>query len=499
MLFFMVLALAVPLSPQSVSRPLAAAPEIVPPHPAVLEKARRGLLSLPQVAHTSDSADATERGRSPVVTARATGPVRVLAVLVDFSDKIHSVNASFFDTLIFAAPKPGRGSVRDYYSEVSYGQIDLVSLNLPSSVGWWRAAQKYSYYAGSNNCIAATYPNNCQKLAEDVVDALSGVVDFSNYDNDYDGVAEPIMIIHAGSGAEYTGSASDMWSHSWGLRTARRYNNVTISKYLLMPEYWYGASANSSDMTIGVFAHELAHGLWNLRDLYDRDYTSYGVGMWSLMAGGAWNGPGFDGSSPAWPDAWSRMLMGVVTPTLVLTNTFDQAIPQAYGSSADGTVYQLRSAALGAREYYVVENRQRVSGSYDEYLPGPGLLVWHVDEAMDTNALLNNYECKQGACCSCDPQKHYLVALEQADGALQLEKYLNQGDGTDPFPSGGQHTFSALTSSDPHPNSWYSCANTCISVSNISAPAATMTADLRITCPSLTPRVFLPLALIVDQ
>ena len=348
---------------------------------------------------------------------------------------------------------------------------------------------------GSKNCLYAAYPHNCQKLAEDIVDAVSGLVDFSNYDNNHDGTADAIMLIHAGPGAEFTSSSNDIWSHSWSLKNRRYYNNVWISKYVIMPEYWHSASATSSDMTIGVFAHELGHAFWNLRDLYDRDYSSYGIGIWSLMSSGAWNGPGYDGSSPAWPDAWSRLLMGIITPTVVLTNVVGHVIPQAYDNPAANTVYKLQTPALGAREYFLVENRQRVPGSYDEYLPGSGLLIWHVDEAMDSYDISNDKECKQSECCSCT-QAHYVVALEQADSALQLERKINQGDTNDPFPGGANsRIFGALNVTGSGRNSWYSCNNTCVSVANISIPSPNMSADLRVACVPFVPAVFVPLIL----
>ena len=475
------------------------APDIMPPHPGLWQRAQRGEIVLPQSQFVAglDSPDDATRSRAPAAGMATLGTLRTLAVLVDFSDKVHTTKATFYDSLIFEAPKPGRGSVRDYYNEVTYGQVDIVSVNLPSSLGWQRAPLAYSDYVNGASCIppGAVYPHNCQKLAEDIVDAVSGLVDFSNYDNNHDGATDAIMLIHAGPGAEYTGSNDDIWSHSWSLRYPRHYNNVTISKYVIMPEYWYSASATSSDMTIGVFAHELGHAFWNLRDLYDRDYSSYGIGTWSLMSSGAWNGPGYDGSSPAWPDAWSRLLMGIITPTVVLTNVVGQVIPEAYGNPAANTVYKLQTPALGAGEYFLVENRQRVPGSYDEYLPGSGLLIWHVDEAMDSSGVWNDKECQQTQCCSCS-QAHYAVSLEQADGALQLEKHLNQGDASDPFPGNvNSHIFGAQYATGSGRNSWYSCNNTCVSVANISAPSANMTADLRITCLLIAPAVFVPLIL----
>src|SRR4030067_1107120 len=126
-----------------------------------------------------------------------------VAVVRGFSDKVKTVTAPYFDTMIFAAPVVGRGSVYDYFDEVSYGQIDIVTVNLPSSMGWIRAPSTYATYVNGNYC-GGSYPNNCQKLAEDIVHAVNSVVNFDNYDNDHNGIAEPIMLIHAGRGAAYT-------------------------------------------------------------------------------------------------------------------------------------------------------------------------------------------------------------------------------------------------------------------------------------------------------
>ena len=60
------------------------------------------------------------------------------------------------------------------------------------------------------------YPQNAQRLAEDVIDLENPFVNFSQYDNDGDGVVEALVIIAAGSGGEVTGSTSDIWSHKWG-------------------------------------------------------------------------------------------------------------------------------------------------------------------------------------------------------------------------------------------------------------------------------------------
>jgi len=492
------------VGPRAAARP-SDVPQGMPPHPRVWEKILKGELALPRFLADPVWARAqgidTPRGKPKSLT----GTLNALAVVVQFSDHPGTVAASFFDSLIFAAPVSGRGSVRDYFSEVSYGQVDIVTVNLPSSLGWRMAPQTYAYYVGycgSNcgYCIDSPYPNNCQKLAEDIVDAVNSVVNFSQYDNDGDGYAEPIMLIHAGPGAEFTGNPHDVWSHSWSLHNPRVYDGVTIADYVIMPEYWMSVSPSTSDMTIGVFAHEMGHGFWNLPDLYDRDYSSYGVGDWSLMASGSWNGPnsggwGTDGSSPAWPDAWCRVQMGFVAPTNITDNVTGKTIPQAHNNPPPAqTVLKMRSSALASQEYFLLENRQKVSGSYDEYIPGGGLFIWHVDEAMWNYSLQNDYECTLDPHCNCPDAYHYLVALEQADGARHLEFRTNQGDANDPFPGGTNNRNWTITT-HPESSSWYACTNSCIGVTNISNSGATMTADLQVSCGAPPSHwIYLPLA-----
>jgi immune inhibitor A len=450
---------------------------VMPPNPRVLERIARGQVRAPHVLTNRAPA---RKNRAPARPRALTGTVRVLVALVDFADKPQTVAASYFDALLFAEPVVGRGSLRDYYREVSYDQIDVVTLNQPSGLGWLRAPSNYSNYVnGTDYCLGTgAYPHNCQRLAEEIVDALEAAgVNFADYDNDHDGYAEPIALIHAGTGAEASYPHLDIWSHAWNLANPRVYDGVTIDRYIIMPEYWQESSNPPVDMTIGVMAHEMGHGFWNLGDLYDTDYTSHGIGNWSLMASGSWNGLARWGESPAWPDAWSRIQMGVVTPTNITSNFGSKVVPQAYNNPLAQTVFRLRSTALGSREYFLVENRQQVSGSYDEYLPGAGLFIWHVDEAVMTG---NDQECAsepQPLCAS----KHYLVELEQADGLRDLENKVNAGDAGDPFPgAASKRNWTAWT--NPGSGSWYSTAGSCVAITNIGDAGANMTADLQVTC-----------------
>ena len=111
--------------------------QAMPPHDRLQEGIDKGLIGLPNFLRDPELAvqlgiNQPFRQKEPQAVP-LTGTIRALAVLVDFSDKTHTVTASFFDSLVFAAPVPGRGSVRDYFAEVSYGQVDIVTVNAPSA------------------------------------------------------------------------------------------------------------------------------------------------------------------------------------------------------------------------------------------------------------------------------------------------------------------------------------------------------------------------------
>ena len=264
-------------------------------------------------------------------------------------------------------------TVWDYYDDASYGQLDIVTVNLPSSVGWVVAPQTYAYYVNDENGLnPASYPNNARKLVEDLVTLVDPTVDFSRYDNDDNGFVDVLMVIHAGPGAENTGSDSDIWSHQWSITPRLTNDGAYVSTYTMQPEYL----SSPGDMTIGVFVHELGHA-FGLPDLYDTDYSSNGIGKWGIMAMGSWLGPGYNGGVPSHPCAWSRAQLGFINPTVVSSNTNSVAIEDV---KTGGEVYRLWNSGSLGNEYFLVENRQKTG--YDAYLPASGLLIWHVDQPL---------------------------------------------------------------------------------------------------------------------
>ncbi len=463
----------------------------MPPHPDLLKKVENGSIDKPfvlknwkEIKEKGVSSGWTSEGLKKKNAAiqnkeeidRIYGPENVVSgtfnaifLFVEFTDQTDTVSVSFFDNLLFSTSS---GSMRDFYSKVSYGNLDLTTVDMPSTIGWVTAPKTYAYYVDGQNGFGS-YPANAQGLAEDIVELVDPAIDFSPYDNDGDGYIDALFIVHTGPGAEFSGSGDDIWSHAWSIPGGGYLTDdgVRAQRYSMEPEYW----ANPGDMTVGVYVHEMGHSVFGLPDVYDTDYSSSGVGSWSLMAGGSWNGS--LGNSPAWPDAWCHIQMGYVTPTVVTSDLTNETITSM---SSQPDVYKLWKDGSPGNEYFLVQNRQKVG--YDSGLPGDGLLIWHVDETQSGNT----NEWYPGHTSS----GNYLLALEQADGDWDLEKDNNGGDPFDSYP-GNLNVTQFNFSTTPNSNS-YDDVITNVSVENISASGTNMTADLLVSAQSVYLQVTSP-------
>jgi immune inhibitor A len=371
-----------------------------------------------------------------------------VAILVDFSDKVATTSSAHYDTLLSSLGTFPTGSVRDYYLENSYNNADVIT----TVAGWYRMPQTYAYYVNGYYGWGA-YPQNAQRMAEDAVLAADPYVDFSQFDNDNDGYIDALFVVHAGPGAEITGDPNDIWSHAWN----------TVNVPYVDGVYAYGYSTEPEDGNIGVFAHEAGHNFLGLPDLYDYDYDSYGVGFWSLMSFGSW---GDGGRRPVHLDAWCKIQSGFVTPIVPTVNQIGVQFPNVEFSSF---VYKLWTHGAPMNQFFLVENRQSVG--FDNYIPGSGMLIYHVDQSQSGN----NNQWYPGHTTF----GHYLVAVEQADGNWDLEKYINSGDTGDPYPGSSVNRF--FNDGSTPDSKDYSFNSTLVGVENISNSSDTMTADIYVT------------------
>jgi len=383
----------------------------VPPPPGVFDGP-----SLEQLAWLESYADARARGVDapsptvdpgrPLIEAMRSDQMKVLILLVDFDDNIALTPPAYFDSMGFAQDT---FSLHRYYYDVSFGQIDIITVDWPGTTGWQRAPEDYSWYV-NNNYGWGSYPQNSQGLVEDVCLLVDDMVDFSQYDNDEDGYVDGVNLMFAG---QFTGAPSTIWPHCWSLPSPLEVDGVSVYTFSVQNEY----NDSPGDKSASVFCHEFGHVL-GLPDLYDYDYDSNGVGDWCMMSFGVYNGGGW---SPAEFSPWCRYKLGVTE----LTNVTEAGIYTVPAIETSNTAYRLYTGGQGGPRFFVIENRRPIN--WDEALPGHGLMIWHVDETMGSN----DNQWWPG----CGWYPHFRVAVEQADGLYQLEH--NQGsDAGDAWPAG---------------------------------------------------------------
>ncbi|MGQ9602582.1 MAG: M6 family metalloprotease domain-containing protein [bacterium] len=392
------------------------------------------------------------------------GSYNLLLVVIKFSDLPQTYSRASFDSMAFSGWPTG--TIKDYYNEVSYGNLILSG----QAVGWFTALNGRTYY-GNGQKGWGSYPQNAARIVEEAVDAGEAAgVDFSLYDNDGDGKAESIIIVHSGEGAETSLDPNDIQSHVSTISamggTPRNYDGVTIDRYAICPELQ--SSSPPSHINIGVFCHEFGHIL-GLPDLYDvgrwcTSISSWGLGAFDLMAFGGWGGDVQTPSSPSHLSAWSKIQLGWLIPF------------EISGGSGNCTLYPVETnqqvMKLGtdgrSSEYFLIEYRD--SSGFDQSLVKRGLMIYHVDDYSWTQN-----DCENGGSCT-SGGFHYMVSIEQPDGAHDLDCGAsgNYGDRGDMYPYGSLNSFTSST--NPNSNR-YDGGSSGVSVTNISSHGNTMGFD----------------------
>ncbi len=354
---------------------------------------------------------ALRQGLDEPAALRARLPERVLVLLVDFADRPHATNLTpaAIDSMFFGRLDP---SLRRFYENSSFGRLHLTGTVTP----WLRLPESYAFYADaarSGAGVRGAYPRNARRMVEDALRSADQWVDFRAFDTDGpdgmpasgddDGLVDALVVVHAGDGAEY-GDARQILSHNW-------FTTAPVETAEHIRAWRYATVAETSP--IGVVAHEFGHQL-GLRDLYDRRSTTGlggGLGDWSLMASGPWLD---DGQTPADLDAASKVELGFVDAVAPADNGSFALGARAPGRLPD--VYRVWTHGVAANEFLVIENRQ--PSGQDAFLPGGGMLVYHVDLRQPNN----------------DDDVRPRVELLQADGRTDIENRINNGDAGDPFP-----------------------------------------------------------------
>ncbi len=321
------------------------------------------------------------------------GTVRSLVILVNFSDKnfVVSTPKTQFSNLLNQegySQNGGTGSASDYFMASSMGQFtpqfDVVGpYTLPNTLEFY----------GKNN--SSDDDENPQQM---VIDACAKAdadgVNFANYDLDNEGkgngVVDNIFIYYAGHNEAEGAAKNTVWPHRWSLNDAStKFDGKIIYDYACTSEL--RGSSGTSMCGIGTFSHEFGHVL-GLVDYYHTTADKNTLESWSIMDGGAYNN---SGRTPPLYSSYDRFALGWLTPTQLTTPVNIRLKPLASSNKAflisQSDTHNFDGANPQPKEFFLIENR--IKAGFDSFLPGSGLLIWHIDynqTAWDDNSP-NNY------------------------------------------------------------------------------------------------------------
>jgi len=325
-----------------------------------------------------------------------TGTVKVLAILIAFNDfppvgSVETITWRLFGPESGTDPVYPYETLRAYYQRSSYNQLDIQG----NVLGWYTTS-----YARSS--VDKT-PSGRENLIKEVLNYYDQQGhDFSQYDNNNDGIIDYFLVFWTGPHGEW----ASFW---WGYQTSFSDSSYLLDGKRLRKYSWQWELYNypSGEFSPKTAIHETGHAL-GLPDYYDYDDEvgpMGGTGGFDMMD-----------SSNYDHNCFSKFVLDWLTPEV-----FNSGI-RTYTLRASGNYAEALLFFPGAQqnvifnEYFIVQNRYAAKN--DSRLTSinsgnVGLAVWHVDATLNgsgTNFLYDN-----------SYTDHKLLMLLQADGLDEIE------------------------------------------------------------------------------
>ena len=233
----------------------------------------------------------------------------------------------------------------------------------------------YAYYGANNDQGQDGKPD---EMIRDACKAVSAFINFSDYDNDGDGIVDNVFVFYAGPNESEGAGDNYIWPHQWSLQEAGityRADGVLVDIYACTSELSTDRhSSVTSFASIGTFCHEYTH-TFGIPDLYDTDdggSGGYSEAMWScidLMDAGNYND---NGRTPPGYSVLERWHFGMSEGTK-LTKGKHTLRP----ISENGDYYYMTTDE--DKEIFLIECRN--ARGWDAHIGGSGLLIYHIDQS----------------------------------------------------------------------------------------------------------------------
>lgn len=299
-------------------------------------------------------------------TFPVTGVQKGLVILVEYQDvEFKYGDFDYFNRMLNEegfSDFGSLGSARDWFIENSEGKF-LPDFDVYGPV---KLPNDRVYYGGND---AYGSDKNAHEMVLHACQILDDDVDFSQYDRDGDGLIDNVFIFYAGKGEHDSNIANTVWPHSWDFSAAIPdeqffFDGVMLEHYACTCEYPSGYNRPDG---IGTFVHEFSHVI-GLPDLYVTTYSSgFTPGVWDALDKGPYNN---DRLTPPNYSSFEKCALGWMDLL-----PFTEGKMELPDLSENNIAFALPTD--NPDEFYFFENRQQRGN--DEFLPGHGMLVWHID------------------------------------------------------------------------------------------------------------------------
>ncbi|MCC6544100.1 MAG: M6 family metalloprotease domain-containing protein, partial [Nitrospirae bacterium] len=238
--------------------------------------------------------------QSPAVNALSTPSAapfgtfngKILFILAEFTDREGTYSETSFASLL-------SNKINDYFKKASYGKVNLQPANESFGtlnngvIGWVNLGYAHPDTGGNIG-------NQNQKITKDAVAAADPYINYASFDINGDGYVDSnelaIVVIVAGYERSYSANYTpSVWGHKWSVTSPPKLDGVIVGAdhngaggYAQFGEIHRGSSSDAHQATMGIMVHEMGHLIFALPDLYDTDYSSEGIGYFSVMAAGSW-------------------------------------------------------------------------------------------------------------------------------------------------------------------------------------------------------------------
>ena len=360
--------------------------------PALLRNFRARLSGL--IPRTKDAGIGDRLGDQTLPSGRRNGlptkgSVKIFALLIDFPDYPAVNAAAAINAKLFGDGDTGYPyeSLRNYYRRSSYNLLDIGGTTL----GWYRP----SYTRAS---MAQTTAAREALIKEALQYFHNQGHNFSQYDNDGNNTIDYFVV-------GWTGP-NNGWANFWGgYQTSFSTSFVLDGKNFNGAKYswqWESRSWPGAYDQI-VVMHETGHAL-GLPDYYDYDAT--------VGPGGGLGGLDMMDATRGDHNCFSKMLLDWLTPRVFNYGTQRVSLGQTAAVPDALLMMPEYDASAPFSEFFMVQNRTRTQN--DAFLPGDGLLFWHVDARLNPAGTDFAYDNSTTV--------HKLLRLMEADGMEHIEK-----------------------------------------------------------------------------